>query len=190
MTHKTVIGQHLDTNSQSFSGPIDLDRVTEERYSAIVRHKTAFYSFYLPCALGMTLGGIKDSDLFTKCEKVSMVLGEYFQTQDDYLDCFGDVSVIGKIGTDIEERKCSWLLCQTLKLCNGEERAWLQGQYGLVESVAAVKDLYRKYDMPGLYAKYEDEAKKQADVLIEDIGHKGLEGLFCFLLEKLHRRDK
>jgi len=138
----------------------------------------------------MTLGGIKDSDLFTKCEKVSMVLGEYFQTQDDYLDCFGDVSVIGKIGTDIEERKCSWLLCQTLKLCNGEERAWLQAQYGLVESVAAVKDLYRKYDMPGLYAQYEDETKKRADVLIGEIGHKGLEGLFCFLLGKLHRRDK
>ena len=43
-------------------------------------------------------------------------------SQDDYLDCYGDPSVIGKIGTDIEENKCGWLVVQALQKVNAEQR--------------------------------------------------------------------
>ena len=47
-------------------------------------------------------------------------------TQDDYLDLFGDPSVTGKIGTDIQDNKCSWLVVQCLQRASPEQRQILQ----------------------------------------------------------------
>ena len=53
--------------------------------------------------------------------------------QDDYIDCFGDPALTGKIGTDIEDNKCSWLIVQALDRATDEQRAILE-----VRSVASI----------------------------------------------------
>ena len=68
----------------------------------IVKYKTSYYSFYLPVALGLILAGHGQEKTLQRCEEICLAMGEYFQIQDDYLDCFGDPAVIGKVGTDIQ----------------------------------------------------------------------------------------
>jgi farnesyl diphosphate synthase len=77
-----------------------------------VKYKTAYYSFYLPVALAMLLAGIRSKAVFQMAEDILIPMGEYFQIQDDFLDCYGDPKVIGKIGRDIEDNKCSWMIVQ------------------------------------------------------------------------------
>lgn len=63
----------------------------------IVRYKTAYYTFYLPCAIGMIYAGVKDPASYRLARDICCRIGEFFQIQDDFLDCFGDPKVIGKV---------------------------------------------------------------------------------------------
>ena len=53
ITHATVSGQCLDMTVSPPTGTIDFTNYTMEKYNAIVKWKTAFYSFYLPAAVAM-----------------------------------------------------------------------------------------------------------------------------------------
>jgi len=44
------------------------------------------------------------------------------QTKDDYLNGYGDPEVIGKIGTDIQDNKGSWLVVQALRRASEEQK--------------------------------------------------------------------
>jgi farnesyl diphosphate synthase len=97
VVQKTEFGQLIDLISQPMDTTVvDLTRFTMERYKLQVKYKTAFYTFYLPVACGMITSGVTSKEAFELASNICCIMGEYFQIQDDYLDCFGDPKVIGK----------------------------------------------------------------------------------------------
>jgi farnesyl diphosphate synthase len=111
----------------------------------IVTYKTAFYSFYLPVACGMHLADVANEVSLGVAKKILIKMGQYFQIQDDYLDCFADASVLGKIGTDIQDNKCSWLICQALQSASPTQRALIAENYGKDDDtcVQKIKTVYK-----------------------------------------------
>lgn len=212
-TFQTEVGQHIDTNGTPYAdgkrAPLDLSRFTLDRYKGCVRYKTCYYSFYLSCALALAYCGYDPSNndsedqeggdshssaaaLYKKAEDVCMILGEYFQIQDDVLDAFASPEVLGKIGTDIEDAKCSWLVCKALELVNDEQKKVLEENYGKHDAagVQKVKELYKELKLQELYHAYEEEQKKVCDELIAKIEPENFQELFKFLLGKIYKREK
>ena len=120
-----------------------------------------------------------------------MHLGEYFQVQDDYLDCYGAPEVIGKIGTDIEDSKCSWLVIQALAKASAEQKAVLEQYYGKTtpEDVERVKALYRELGLEAVYAQFETDMYETIKAEISKAVHVP-KPIFEGLLAKIHKRSK
>eukprot|EP00903_Cladosiphon_okamuranus_P010630 g10052.t1 len=191
VTYRTEMGQLLDLTSQPMDAPSDLTRFTPTRYRMIVRYKTAYYTFYLPCAMGMIYAGVKDPKSYHLARDICCRIGEFFQIQDDFLDCFGDPKVIGKVGTDIQDNKCSWLVVQALERASKAQRAVLLENYAQHDEakIKRVKELYRELELEAVYAKYEEETHKQIKELIakvEDIPH----AVFDQFIDKIYKRSK
>jgi farnesyl diphosphate synthase len=191
VTHQTAHGQLLDTTTAPI-GTVDLSRYTKERYMRIVTYKTAFYTFYLPIACGLCLYGIpRDNEAYQIAEDICMTMGQYFQIQDDYLDCFGDPETIGKIGTDIEDNKCSWLVVQAMERASADQKKVIEENYGKTdaECVNKVKALYRELKLDELFKAYETESYDEMVKKIE--GQTVLpQGVFMPLLAKIYKRTK
>ncbi|KAE9019122.1 hypothetical protein PR003_g13459 [Phytophthora rubi] len=165
------IGQLIDLPSQHLDGEVDLDRFTVESYHQIVINKTAYYRFFLSAASAMFLNGVVDQASHDQAKKICVQIGEYFQIQDGFLDCYGDWKVIGKVGTDIQDNKCGWLVVQALDRATPEQRELLKRNYGRndPDAIAVVKKLDNELDLASVYHRYEDETYK---TLSEEIAHR------------------
>ncbi|KAK2144097.1 hypothetical protein LSH36_785g01038 [Paralvinella palmiformis] len=190
-TLQTIIGQNLDL-MMAPTDHVDFTHYTLDGYRAIVKWKTAFYSFYLPVALAMYMVGIDDAENHKNAKEILLKMGEYFQIQDDYLDCFCDPKVTGKVGTDIEDNKCGWLVVQALMRCNDEQRKFLEANYAQKDSskVAKVKELYKELKLQELYHQYEEESYKQIMQLTDTLSGNLPKEMFTAYANKIFRRGK
>lgn len=77
---KTAMGQSLDCMSQKGGRP-NFDLFTMNRYNAIVKYKTAYYSFQLPVALAMYLACKFDPEMHRQAKTILLEMGHFFQVQ-------------------------------------------------------------------------------------------------------------
>uniref|UniRef100_A0A0A1XCJ1 Farnesyl pyrophosphate synthase n=1 Tax=Zeugodacus cucurbitae TaxID=28588 RepID=A0A0A1XCJ1_ZEUCU len=167
---------------QSFDMLLTKKNVTTfnmETYDSLVMNKTSSHFFYLPVFVGLHLAGVKDRKVFDESESIIFDLGHYSQVQNDFHDCFGKYEYTGKIGTDIETNKCSWLAVKCMELANAEQRSIIAECYGHndPQKIARVKQIYEELDMLNIYAKYEEETcrrilmniQKTSDAVPRDI---------------------
>lgn len=193
VTFQTELGQLLDLITAD-EEIVDLDKFSLEKHSFIVIFKTAYYSFYLPVALAMYMSGINDEKDLKQVKDILIPLGEYFQIQDDYLDCFGTPEQIGKIGTDIKDNKCSWVINQALLIATPEQRQLLDNNYGKKddESEQKCKDLFKQLGIEKIYHDYEEsivaKLRKQIDQIDESRGLK--KDVLTAFLGKVYKRSK
>lgn len=185
-SYQTELGQLLDL-TQPPRG--DFSAFTLDNYKKIVKYKTAFYSFYLPVSLAMLMAGISSKPAFDAAKEILLPMGEYFQIQDDYLDCYGAPEVIGKVGRDIEENKCSWLVVQSLLRATSAQRKLFDKHYGIDDpkDVAVIKEVYQEIGIPEIFKKYEDDSYA---TLLSKIQHVKImpQEVFVKLLQKIYKR--
>ncbi|KAG5334048.1 Farnesyl pyrophosphate synthase [Termitomyces sp. J132] len=210
ITYKTEMGQLVDLVTAP-EGVVDLARFSLERHRLIVTYKTAYYSFHLPVALAMLMCNIPEKysiqhanstthlEPYNLALSILIPLGEYFQIQDDFLDFSAPPEVLGKIGTDIVDNKCSWCVNTVMGLCTPEQRLILDRNYGRKGDIEAgaegadteqtpqgkdgeagglcekrVKELYETVGLHKVYAEYETGVYKRLNELIDSIPEDGV----------------
>mmetsp|Transcript_119661 Transcript_119661/g.168381 ORF Transcript_119661/g.168381 Transcript_119661/m.168381 type:complete len:477 (+) Transcript_119661:105-1535(+) len=161
-TFQTECGQLLD----SICANCELEELTTERWTLIVKYKTAFYSFYLPVALAMLVTGVRDRAAYDTAREALLEMGIYFQAQDDYLDAFASPEVLGKVGTDIQDKKCSWLFAHAYhEQSTPEAKSYLDKHYGTCEvgseEEEKIKEIYKELGLQELFANYETEIQEK-----------------------------
>ncbi|KIJ36793.1 hypothetical protein M422DRAFT_260893 [Sphaerobolus stellatus SS14] len=195
MTYFTEFGQLVDLITAP-EDSIDLTRFSLLKHRTIVVYKTAYYSFYLPVALAMIYAGVPVPDVmpdhaqtlkfdeatvpaatngttpkspYHVAMDILLPLGEYFQVQDDYLDCFG--VNIGKIGTDIVDNKCSWVVCTALKIASPEQLEIIHANYGRKssEAEAKCKAVFEDLNIRKIYTDYEEDVYKSIGHMIDQV---------------------
>uniref|UniRef100_A0A803LL88 Farnesyl pyrophosphate synthase n=1 Tax=Chenopodium quinoa TaxID=63459 RepID=A0A803LL88_CHEQI len=165
----------------------DLLKYTLALQRRISKYKTAYGTFYTPFACALLMPGKKLDD-YNDVKDILLEMGIYFQVQDDYLDCFGDPEMIGKI----EEFKCSWLVVKALEVCNEEQKKLLRDNYGKSDpaNVDAVKCLYKDLNLQGIFAEYEIEMYEKLTTRIEALPSKSVQSMLKSYLGKMFKRQK
>jgi len=135
-------GQQLDMNFE------ELPTVSEEQYLNMIELKTAVL-IAASLKIGAILGGSSQKDAEDLYE-FGRNLGLAFQLQDDLLDTYGDLALIGKKpGTDILDNKKTFLMIRALEKASPSQKEelcdWLvKKEFDGEEKISAVTRIFDK----------------------------------------------
>ncbi|OXA63591.1 farnesyl pyrophosphate synthase [Folsomia candida] len=189
---KTSFGQCMDIQC---SKKQSLGEFTMDQYRKIVKYKTCYLSFFLPVASAMILAGKTEKDDWKSMEAVVIELGLLFQIQDDFLDCFGNAKVTGKIGTDITENKCSWLIVKAFEQANENQKSILKENYGRGKESSPAnekrcREIYESLSLPNEYNKLEEACYKSICDKISKLSPKIPSIIFSETADVIYHRNK
>jgi farnesyl diphosphate synthase len=189
-TLQTELGQLLDIKCDT----APLQAFTLDRWTAIVKYKTAFYSFYLPVAMAMVCAGLEERSEYDAAREILVVMGVYFQAQDDFLDAFGTPEQIGKIGTDIQDKKCGWLFVNAYhSMVDATQKKYLDKHYGNCsvgsKEEKKIKAMYKDIGLKAKYHAYEEASYAQIMQLKGSVSSVPW-AVFETFLKKVYKRKK
>ncbi|KXJ08015.1 farnesyl pyrophosphate synthase [Exaiptasia diaphana] len=189
VAYLTSLGQSMDLITKPGKA---FENFTLDRYKTIVKYKTAFYSFYLPVALALYMAGITDKETHENAKTILLEMGEFFQIQDDFLDAFGDPAITGKVGTDIEENKCTWLIVKALEKATPQQLSVIKENYGINDKEASskVKDIYKDLNLEKVFRDYEETSHERMIQLILEKSQKIPKAVFLEFVQKIYKRKK
>lgn len=151
-----------------------------------------------------------DPEVFRQSRTILLEIGQFFQIQDDFLDVYGDPNVTGKIGTDIQDNKCSWLAVVCNQRASPQQRDILKECYGSSgtykvlfplkptwtfsfhtdpERVEIVKKLYNELGLPTVYTIYEEDSYQIISTHIQQTSRGLPHAIFLKIMEKIYRRE-
>nr|CAI5826552.1 unnamed protein product [Callosobruchus analis] len=126
---KAIIGQTMDMMLKTPGGMPRLNLFTMDRYRTTMKYKLCQF-YCLPMSLAMYLANTYDPEQHRVAKSISVEIGELFQLQNDFLDCFGNPKGTGKISSDIKEGKCTWLAAVALEKANSAQKKIMEEHYG------------------------------------------------------------
>ncbi|XP_072382647.1 farnesyl pyrophosphate synthase-like isoform X2 [Diabrotica undecimpunctata] len=191
ITIRSALGKSLEAEI-THGNRHDLSKMTMTNFSLISKYRTGYFNLQLPVASAMYLAKMGDPEQHRQARTILLEMGHYFQVQKDFMNCFGKRGFTDKIGSDIEEGKCSWLAVVALQRVNSAQRQIMEKYYGKEgdEAIEAVKNMYVELGLPATYEKYEEQTYKIIHTHIQQIS-KGLpHKLFLTLLDQMYVLDQ
>jgi farnesyl diphosphate synthase len=166
---RTGLGQHCDLMASE--GLLKWNKSTCDNYEFITINKTAYNTCYAPIMISLLYLGLDNAETKERLYELSMTFGLLFQARDDFVDVYGDPLLTGKVGTDIQEHKCTWLSVMALEHCKADQRSVLENCYGSQETddVCKVREVYDQLNMANLFEQWDEEMSSKLDDAIRDV---------------------
>lgn len=192
VAYLTEIGQSLDLIGEKTQKRFgDFGHFSESHYFNTVHHKTCYYTFYLPIMASLLIARVSDIPVDTIMD-LAFLFGEYFQIKDDMMDCYSNAEEIGKIGTDIQDFKCSWLAVQFRERASTLQLSEFEKNYGKADChcIQRIKELYNEVRMQEVFEKCEEDYASKVNSTINSIVHFPLQTCLRYLWSQVYKRKK
>ncbi|KAK4885839.1 hypothetical protein RN001_002110 [Aquatica leii] len=165
----TSLGQSADVNTNlEFKKTKNLKTFSYKKYNSIAKCKTGFILYKGPPLAAMYLAQINNKKCLHYFSEVCDKFAIYRQAQDDVWDVYGDFNLYGKLGNDISNGKCTWLIVTAMHHASEHQLKLLQKHYGQenTDSQNIVRQVYKDIDVLSKFSEYK---YKLIDELTKDI---------------------